>query len=116
MSRQVMTQVQEDREIQVEADRFQDTWLIEKAELSHDVLSNLSYDWKDESLRIECQIEETLLSMAPLVMEAAANPVVLRPTKAQAERAKILRRQYNIIILMELRRQLIMELIGEIPA
>ena len=108
-----LTRVQEDRELRIEADKFQDAWSIEKEELTREVLTNPGNDWVEESLRIESQIEETMLQIAPLVMQAAANPVISRPTKAQAARGKKIRKQYNIAILMEMRRQLILDLISE---
>jgi|688.fasta_scaffold1356714_2 hypothetical protein len=106
---------EEKRECEAETDSFNASWEIEKAETTHEVLSNRGFDWKEETLRIESQIEETMLEIAPLVMEAAMSPIRVRETRAQEIRGKKIRKQYNTIIMMEMRRQLILDLIGETP-
>lgn len=104
---------EETREMQAEVCNLRDAWVIEKEELSQEVLSNPGFDWFSECLDIECQINEKMIEIAPLVNNARLNPAFLVPaTPFQKRRAKILRKQLQTIVFMGMRRQLILALIG----
>jgi hypothetical protein len=104
---------EETREMRAEVCNLRDAWLIEKEELTQEVLSNRGFDWTSECLTIECQIHERMIDIAPLVNNARLHPAFLtQPTPFQKRRAKILRKQLQTIVFMGMRRQLILSLIG----
>ena len=110
----MLEEEEETREMRAAVSNLRDAWLIEKEELTHEVLSNRGFDWNAECLNIECQIHERMIEMAPLVNNARINPVILiPPTPFQKTRAKKLRDKLQTIVFMGMRRQLILTLIGK---
>ena len=109
-----MYEEEETREMRAEVCNLRDAWLIEKEELTQEVLSNRGFDWSSECMKIECQINDKMIEIAPLVNNARLHPAIMvPPTPFQKTRAKILRKQLQTIVFMGMRRQLILSLIGE---
>jgi len=92
---------------EAELDEFNRAWEIDKIETTNLVLSCPHLDWIEESKLITREIQESVLEITPILLGC--------PARIRRERGIQIRRHYNKLILMELRRQLIMELIGEDP-